>query len=224
MDTSRERLCDCWYAQVCDMPNPCNMCIRYIEMSYLMENSNLPKNKQKAIKLGIPDCDRGAYQTLLDIKSDIFNFVDQGENLYIGSNYTGNGKTSWAIKLMHAYFNAVWDGNGLRERALFINVPTFLMKCKEFGVKDEEFQKIKQLLLSVDLVVWDDIASTDMSSYDYSQIFPYIDSRLLEGRSNIYTGNFDNKSDLLDKLGDRLASRVWSHNTHIVIFNSRDMR
>ena len=228
MDTSQMKFTNknpnCWYKEVCTLDNPCNICVKYTEMSYLMENSNLPKAKQRVITLTAPDCDRNAYRRLAEIKSNIYDFVQDGKSLYLGSRFTGNGKTSWAIKMMHKYFEEVWDGNGLRERALFIHVPTFLMRCKEFGVKNEEFQHLKNLLMTIDLVVWDDIASTDMSSYDYAQIMPYIDNRCLSELSNIYTGNFDNRETLADKLGERLASRIWSKSTEIIIFNSGDIR
>lgn len=225
MDTSQERRSDCWYHEVCDRDNPCQGCIKFIEMSYLMESSGLPKAKQKAIKLDIPSADRDAYMRLNEIRLNMDEFVEQGKNLYIGGIHTGSAKTSWSIKLMHNYFNFIWDGNGLRDRALFVHVPTFLMKCKEFDKTDTEFQKFKSKLFEVDLVVWDDIASTDMSAYDYSQILPYIDNRLLSEYSNIFNGNFDDREDLCNVLGERLTSRIWSPNsTEVIILKGKDLR
>ena len=215
---------DCWYKDVCTLDNPCNMCIKYIEMSYMMENSNLPKAKQKVITLTAPECDLEAYTRLAEIKDNIYDFVHSGKNLYIASVQSGNGKTSWAIKLMHKYFEVMWDGNGLRDRALFIHVPTFLMKCKDFSHRDEEFERIKKLVMSVDLVVWDDIASTQISSYDYSQLLVYLDNRSLSELSNIYTGNFPNREKLVTQIGSKIASRVWSIDTEVVIFKGEDMR
>ena len=119
------------------------------------------------------------------------DFVQQGGNLYIASQMSGNGKTSWAIKLMLKYFDEIWAGNGFNIRALFISVPTFLLKCKDFKVADPAFDQLKRDLLKVDLVVWDDIASTNISAYDYSQLLMYLDARVLSGQANIFTGNYE---------------------------------
>lgn len=228
MDTLQEKSYkyeNCWYRTGCNEPCNPKICVKYIEMSYLMENSNLPKAKQRTIKLSIPSKDKGAYLRLDEIRKNMDEFVSEGRNLYIGSSNTGTGKTSWAIKLMHNYFNQIWDGNGLRERAVFVHVPTFLMKCKFFDGQDKDFVKLRKLIETVDLVVWDDIASTDMSAYDISQLEPYIDYRRLSELSNIFTANYDNKELLKKALGERLTSRVWSNNsTEIIIFKGGDIR
>ena len=72
--------------------------------------------------------------------------------------------------------------------------------------------------------MWDDIASTDVSSYDYSQLLMYIDNRLLNSLSNIFTGNYENKDRLEKRLGMKLASRIWSDTTEVIIFKGGDMR
>lgn len=213
----------CWYKEVCDKES-CNLCTKFLEMNFLMSNSNLPLAKQKIIKLQVPDKDRDAYKKLGEIKQNIDDFVYNGKNLYIGSEHTGTGKTSWAIKLMHSYFNCVWEGNGFKERALFIHVPMFLMKCKEFNENDRDFVKLRKLIMEVDLVVWDDIASTDMSGYDLGQIEPFIDYRLLSELSNIFTCNYADREKLKKVVGERLTSRIWSRNTEVIIFHSNDIR
>ena len=218
-----EKISDCWYKTICQ--TECSSaCIRYLEMKYLMDNSNIPKVKQIPQSLTAPACDRKAFVRLAEIKKDINEFVDCGCNLYIASAITGNGKTSWAIKLMLKYFDNVWAGNGFRTRGLFIHVPTFLLKCKDFNNKDARFDEIKEQLPNVDLVVWDDIASTDVSAYDYSQLLMYIDNRLLNGKSNIFTGNYDERNALEKRVGMKLASRIWSDTTEVVVFDGGDMR
>ena len=218
-----EKHSDCWYKSVCT--EECNnSCIRYLEMKYLMENSNIPKVKQMPQSLTAPKCDRDAYIRLSEIKSEIVDFVECGQNLYIASDRTGNGKTSWAIKRMLKYFDEVWPGNGFRTRALFIHIPTFLIQLKNFNSKSDELERIKNELPQVDLVVWDDIASTDVSAYDYSQLLMYIDSRLLNGLANIFTGNYENRERLEKRVGIKLTSRIWSDSTEVIIFKGGDMR
>ena len=57
----------CWYEEVCQRygENCQNMCIRYKEMRYLMDNSNLPPKKQWPLKLDAPECDLDAKYKLL---------------------------------------------------------------------------------------------------------------------------------------------------------------
>ena len=193
-------------------------------MKFLMENSNIPKVRQMPQSLTAPKCDIPSFKRLAEIKSDIVDFVECGQNLYIASEITGNGKTSWAIKIMLKYFDEVWAGNGFKPRALFIHVPTFLLKCKDFNNKDQAFDEMKALLPTIDLVVWDDIASTDVSAYDYSQLLMYIDNRLLNGLSNIFTGNYDERTRLEKRVGMKLASRILSDTTEVVVFKGGDMR
>lgn len=214
---------NCWYKLTCDRfnTNECNQnCIRYIEMHYLIENSNIPKGKQFSNKLIPNKIDLENFKFLNEIKKDIFNFVTNGENLYLFSKNFGNGKTTWAIKLMLKYFDSIWAGNGLTVRGIFIHVPTFLTKFKEvINKKDEDFELLKQQLLKVDLVIWDDIAAGKLTDYDHTNLLTYIDQRKLNGKSNIYTGNLD-ENELISALGNRLKSRVWNDSTIVELYGN----
>lgn len=215
---------ECWYRGVCDDCVGEESCIRYKEMKYLMENSNIPVAKRVPIQLKVNPVDKDAYYRLADIKNDIYNFVYDGRNLYITSDTVGNGKTSWSLKLLMKYFEEMLGESGFEPRGLFIHVPTFLIKCKDFNNVDPAFEQLKSLLTRVDLVVWDDIASTDMSAYDLSQLTMYIDSRNMNELSNIYTGNIIDRDDMIKALGARLTSRVWGSNTEVIEFHGGDRR
>ena len=213
---------DCWYREVCTQD--CSFsCIRYLEMSYLMENSGIPKSKQKPIDLYPSDEDYDAFVRLAEIKQHIDEFVKDGRNLYITSAKTGNGKTSWAIKLLMKYFDKVWAGNGFNVRGYFIHIPSLLLNLKDFNNPNTDINKIKKNLLTADLVVWDDIASTVVSNYDYSQLLMFIDTRCLNDKANIYTGNLNTKSALNKMLNDKLASRIWEL-SEIVELKGKDRR
>ena len=95
-----EKYSNCWYESVCQKfgENCQNMCVRYKEMRYLMDNSNLPPKKQQPQRLEAPDCDFDAYCRLAEIKDDIVNFVADGKSLYLTSSHTGNGKTTWVSR------------------------------------------------------------------------------------------------------------------------------
>lgn len=215
----KERISDCWYIDVCDQE--CYpTCVRYTEMKHLMEVSGIPKHMQVPITLEAGE-DYESFCILSDIKDDVVEFVNKGNNLYIASTRTGNGKTSWAIKLMLKYFDNIWAGNGLRTRGLFVHVPTFLLKAKDFQTPLSE--DYKQTLLDCDIVVWDDIGSSGISQYDYSQLLMYIDNRILRGKTNIYTSNAINKNVLDETLGVKLSSRIFN-TSQVVIFVGKDRR
>lgn len=211
---------DCWYKSVCTY-EPCTNCIRYVEMKYLMEHSGLSKKRQKPIRLS-DDYDRKAFRVLDEIRLDIVNFVKDGESLYLYSETTGNGKTSWAIKLLLRFFDQIWAGNGFRQRGYFISVPSFLNQAKNFE-DNKARQKLLKTLSTVDLVVWDDIASTKLSDYDIQQLLIIIDQRIADGLANIYTGNITSRAKLEIALGDRLTSRIWNTST-LVEFKGKDRR
>jgi len=208
----------CWYTSACgkyESPECNASCIRYMEMDFLMQNSGIPRNKQYSVLLTPSKQDVQAFVTLKEIKDDIIAFVENGESVYIYSHNFGNGKTTWAIKLMQKYFDKVWAGNGFRCRGIFIHVPTFLTKIKEgISRKDEDFETLKSRLMTVDLVIWDDIAATKLGDFDHANLLTYIDQRKLNQLSNIYTGNLD-QDELQEALGNRLASRVWNDSTPV---------
>lgn len=216
----------CWYKGVCNKYKTAECeqgCVRYMEMDYLMQNSGIPRSRQYPQLLTPTKKDIDAFITLKEIKDDIVNFVEEGESLYIFSENFGNGKTTWAIKLMLKYFNEIWAGNGFKCRGVFIHVPTFLTKIKEgISRKDEDFESLKAHLLTADLVVWDDIASTGLKDFDHANLLTYIDQRKLHELSNIYTGNL-RQHQLQEALGNRLASRVWNGSI-IVEFVGEDRR
>lgn len=209
---------DCWYKHVCTYDS-CINCIRYSEMKYLIQNSGLPKNRQKPQELSA-GCDYKEFVRLSKLKDDILDFVESGDSLYICSKETGNGKTSWAIKLLLKYFDSIWAGNGFKVRGYFVHVPTLLTVLKDFSKSHDD---LKRILDTADIVIWDDIAATKLSEYDVSQLLIFIDSRIVNGQANIYTGNIVTKDALEKSMGTRLASRIW--NTSLIVeFKGKDRR
>lgn len=206
------RIEDCIYNEVCQ--NECSAsCVRYLEMNYLLEHSNIPKAKQKHHRLIPEECDYDAFIQLADIQKNIVNYVNGNNSLYLYSANCGNGKTTWTIKLMLQYFNEIWSGNGFKRRGLFINVPTFLSRCKEtMSYPDKSFEELRKAIPEVDFLIFDDMIVSKLSSYDYSTLLNYADQRVFNEKTTVYTGNVP-----LDKLsefiGDRLASRICSGTT-----------
>lgn len=220
---AEERTIDeCWYKDVCTQECDSN-CIRFLEMSYLIDHSGIPRAKQKP-KSMIPDeVDIDAFEELADIKDNIYAFVSGGNDLYIASRYNGNGKTTWSIKLLLRFFNDVWAGNGFRVRGVFVHTPTLLLRLKEFKNDDYELEELKKNLLKADVVVWDEIGSDYMSNYDLTQLLTFLDQRDLNELSNIYTGNLLG-DDLNKKVGPKLYSRIWNSSKVITLKSNVDRR
>ena len=215
---------NCWYQGVCPKsPSQCSTtCLRYIEMLNLVQQSNIPESKWIPLKLR-PGADRDSFLRLQSIKENIEEWVKGGNNLYIYSQNCGNGKTSWSIKLMLAYFNEIWAGNGFRRRGIFVSVPEFLDRSREIiNNRDDEFVKIKDDIIDCDLVIWDDITSTQLTNFNHSLLLNYIDARMLANKANIFTGNVDYEG-MIKGLGGRLSSRVWN-GSEIIEFVDRDKR
>lgn len=202
---------NCWYKEVCPLVNTCecgSQCIKYKKMDYLANMALLTKKQQHPIKLYVEDIDEQAYERLNEIKMNARTFVENGGNLLIFSKTVGNGKTGWSLKILMNYFNQIWASTDFTCRGLFINVPRFLNELKENIRESSEYiEHIKENILDADLVVWDEVGLKDLTTYEHDYLFSYINARLDNGKSNIFTSNLDT-NELEQTLGVRLFSRV----------------
>lgn len=217
MENSRNT--DCWYIDNCE--EDCRKCVVYPQMKWQFDNSGLPKSKYMPIHLRPQSNDVRAFNKLADIREDIDEFVEQGKNLYICGKIPGNGKTSWAIKMLQTYFHYVAEGNLFTVKGMFVSVPELLLRMKDFN--NPLSNEYKENLKSCDLLILDDIATTNVSQYDYLQLFSLIDGRMLANKSTIFTSNVTDIKQLEEVIGERLASRVWG-NSIIVEIKGGDMR
>lgn len=215
---------ECWYREVCSQaPHGCTAtCVRFAEMLNLVQMSNLPKYRWFPEPL-VAGEDLEAFKQLKAIKDDIKNWVKEGNNLYLYSKSFGNGKTSWAVKLMLAYFNQIWRGNCFRTRGIFISVPEFFDRERlRMSNQDDEFIRIRDSLLDADLVIWDDVSVVNMTDYNLVTFFNFVDARVMSGRANIFTGNL-NEEELRGFMGGRLSSRLWN-TSKVIKFVDSDKR
>ena len=192
-------------------------------MYSLYKQSQLPEAMWNYKELTCFDEDYEEFKRLSEISKDMINFTRNGHNLYIYSHNSGNGKTSWAVRLMFCYFDKIWHKSCFDCKALFVNVPNFLYNCKRsISQEVKGFEDLCNLISSVDLVVWDDIAESNATSYEHQILLQYIDGRINAGKSNIYTSNKDFE-ELKVSVGDRLASRVYNCSEKI-LFVEEDKR
>lgn len=199
----------CWYKRICTEQCSEN-CIRYKLMYSLFKQSNLPEALWDYKELICHEKDLQVYKKLQAKSDAILNFIEAGNNLYIYSENCGNGKTTWAVRLMYSYFDKIWHKSCFDCKALFVSVPKFLYNCKRSISQDVKgFEELCNLISEVDLVIWDDIGEMKASDYEHQILFQYIDDRINSKKSNIYTSN-KNKEQLEDVLGVRLASRIYN--------------
>lgn len=211
-------ICESYSTQQCD-----STCERYIFTNFLLFHSHIPAKQRVRKALVSPPCDEQAYGYLKEVRQHIKQYIQDGENLYIYSPNSYNGKTSWAISLMLKYFDQVWHCGGFKVRGVFVSVPMFLMKCKNtMSNPDIYFEQYKETLRTADVVIWDAIACENLSAYDNSVLYAYISERMLNGKSNIFTGTM-NEPQMRTALGNNLTSRIWG-NSNIVKFNAEDWR
>ena len=93
---------------------------------------------------------------------------------------------------------------------------------ENFDKKLEVVEHIKNNILSADLIVWDDIATKGLTTFETELLLSYISNRISAGKSNIYTSNAIGQ-DLRDCVGDRLYSRIWN-SSEVIKFNGVDKR
>lgn len=175
------------------------------------------------LRTDIDGTDREQFGLLKSIGDNIEQFVEQGKNLYIYSSNCGNGKTSWALRLVQNYIDSIWYKTDIRCRAMFISVPKFFIMLKDnISTRNEYIAHIKQNVTDCDLVVWDDIGTKVGTEFEIENLLNIIDNRLCNGKSNIYTSNMD-PIQLNERVGDRLYSRIVNLSTNIC-FKGMDKR
>ena len=119
------------------------------------------------------------------------------------------------VKVVQSYFNKTWAKADLSCEALFIHVPTFLLALKDnITVKSEYIEHIKENVLTCPLVIWDEIGIKTATPFEMENLLSMINTRIDNGKANMYTSNLK-PTDLYDKLGDRLYSRIINLSTDI---------
>lgn len=187
-----------------------DFCIRKYKTETLYSLALLTEAQRNHVTLKIDEdgTDFEEFKKLAALERSIVDFVNDGRNLYLHSSNCGNGKTTWAIRLLETYFNKIWARSGLCCRALFISVPRLLLALKDnITTKNDYVAYIKEHINEADVVVWDDIAAKVGSEFELNHLLAMIEGRLILGKSNIYTSNL-NSRELSHALGERIASRI----------------
>lgn len=208
---------DCWLKDNCkkylNEPEFCGediFCMKLFKLNELYNKTLLSDVQRRRIIL-FPDADGTDYDKFTQLKSvetNILSFVSMGKSLYLHSSKCGNGKTAWSIRLIQSYIEKIWANSDLTCRALFINVPRYLLALKDSISNPSDYVNyIKDNILVADLVVWDELGIKNCTQFEFENLLNMINSRIDAGKSNIYTSNLTG-DELLERVGDRLYSRI----------------
>ncbi len=193
-----------------------------------LKNSNIPQRYLDLSKdFKTPSVDKIPYRQLGDIMNHAREFVTQGNNLLICSNFVGNGKTTWATKILLAYIESVSNYSHISNSpGLFINVTNFLNEKRmsmNYPELKEKINRIENSILTADLVVFDDIADKSISNFEYNNLYYWIDYRVSNMKSCIFTSN-RLQDNLPDYLPEKLCSRIISYSIIEEFISEYDFR
>lgn len=204
-------------------PEGCNeYCIGYIQLRNIYALSGMPKAYQYDITLTPKDGDLDAYRKLRKYQDEIQELVQQGRGVFIYSEKRGNGKTTWATKLMNEYFKKVALNNNLRCRGRFINVPEFLEDLRRnMDNPTDEMVEVIDAIKNADMVIWDDIGAEKPSEWVRERLYTFINYRDANRLTQIYTSNLPLKMLAKENLlGDRIVDRIKGHAEQIRFIES----
>lgn len=205
-----------------------DFCIRKSKVEYYLSNAGLDVSdwKKKALMPDVDGTDLAEFKQLAEISNTIVDFVKRGQSLLIYSTQCGNGKTSWAIRLIQSYIHRTWMYSGPECKALFIKVSKLVKGCKDAisnkSAPDAIYADfIMQHYAEADLVVWDDIATKQASAYEIDNILlPMLETRI--NKTNIFTSNLG-QDQMFDAIGERLTSRVFNK-SNVIMLRGKDKR
>lgn len=134
----------CYASDYCqkDKSSCSDVCGGYRVLRALYNLSRIPERYRYTIALKPENGeDLEAFTKLDNYKNDVLSMVDEGRGLYIWGKSTGNGKTSWACKIMSYFFRKIAFNTGLENEGLYIFLPTFLEDLRDnYDNKDKTYE------------------------------------------------------------------------------------
>lgn len=222
IDTSQ-----CWVRDRCKKAASCNndFCIKLFKIDELCNLAMLTDEQRKKKRLWLDGngVDKDAFTFLKSVEENVEKFVEAGDSLYIYSYITGNGKTAWALRILNSYLEHIWYKSDIVCRALFVNVPRFLISLKDnISNYNDYYNHVKDNILTADLVVFDEVGAKVATNFEVEHLLSIINARVDAKKSNIYTSNLG-PEELRKAVGDRMYSRIINTSTEIC-FRGSDKR
>ena len=228
MDCPISNRCNRYGSVTCSESFPYVNCFLKNKILSTFKESGLPLRYYDEIHLR---CNRShvdfeAYQQLHSIQQKVNEFAYQGKAVFIYSRNKGNGKSSWACKLLREFIIRFFVQNPEEHPPLFIDMRRFFSEFHPKSWSQTDYvQKIIRDVYDSPLVVWDDIFFNYQEDIEkINWLSSVIETRILNLKSNIYTSNTNPRQEgLEDVLGSALYSRVL-RTCEMVEFNGADRR
>ena len=152
----------CWFQRKCGNKEICKdctdleSCTRYIQMYLQTVNAGIPRmmplNHQLEKPKSITSPDWEVYQNLYSI--DLEAFVESGKSMTIESDICGNGKTTWAQRLLLKYLTKQL---GKSNSGYYVSLPQAFYEIKK-SIDTGEDLPYENAFLNARLLVLDDVA------------------------------------------------------------------
>ena len=180
----------CYASDYCqkDKSSCSDVCGGYRVLRALYNLSRIPERYRYTIALKPENGeDLEAFTVLDNYKNDVLSMVDEGRGLYIWGKSTGNGKTSWACKIMSYFFRKIAFNTGLENEGLYIFLPTFLEDLRDnYDNKDPEFDEILRMIKTCRLLIIDDIGAERVTDWVRERMVSIINTRVSNNLTTIY--------------------------------------
>lgn len=190
----------------------------------LLVESGVPKKYYVPQKLVRRQVDEQLWNFLEEYRNDVVNKVHSGNNLVITSPIVGNGKTSWAIRLLQRYIAETALNGDLGDKGVFCVCSNMLEIFGDFGYFETsiEFFDYLNRLKNCKLLVIDEIGSGRITPVSYNHFYDLINYRVDNGLTTIYTTNYSDER-IQEVLGERLYSRIY-HTATVLEFRADNVR
>lgn len=169
-----------------------------LPLQYMYENIQLRPEK----------IDERVFDSLQKIYDRCIYFFSNHGSIFITSQNVGNGKTSWAIKIMKRYIQEYACFYNLD--CLFVNVPEFFeLRKRSFNNASEQHQlnELTNRIKEAKLVIFDDLAVGKLTDAEENFFYTIIDYRWRNNKSSIYTTNVY-PNELKTMIGERTVDRI----------------
>lgn len=237
---------NCPYKSTCTRygTNKCNNgCYPYILLNNILNSTNVPKKYRECSleNLPIEKDNPKAYDIVkrfIQGKNGIVKNVERGTGLFLVSQAsnenplgTGNGKTTSAITILNHYTIEVVRAY-LRHEVTLEDNPSLFYSMAEFqslynsqfrgSLQEQErlthkYNRVKELMMNVKLLVLDDICIRSVTENLENEIYTIINRRVTEGLTTIFTSNVGYE-DLTKVLGERICSRIQGSSLQVVFY------
>ena len=190
----------------------------------LLAESGVPKKYFEPQELVLRSVDSDAWNWLEDYRCNVLEHVKNGKSIVITSPIVGNGKTSWAIRLLQRYIAETALDGRLVDKAVFCVSSSMLEIFGDFGYFETsiEFFDYLNRLKNCDLLVIDEIGSGRITQVSYNHFYDLVNYRVDNNLATIYTTNY-NDEQIKDALGERLYSRIYDMST-VIEFSASNVR